>query len=387
MKLFCKTSFLSFVFFFAFASVVSAQKSKPLHRSDFSSLNDSLKVIEPFSKSEIDQLLKKHKINGASIAFIDYNRNGWKRAYGYADAEKTIPIETTTQFQAASISKVYTAIALLTLVENGVFDLDKDIRPDIAAIGIKNDYPDSLITLRSLLRHRAGVGYNKLQGYPRNEALPTIDQVIKGKKPAVNDAIRIVNPPNQSAQYSEGGYVLIEQLINQKIRERTKPNPYASHIDFIAEQLKMRRTSVGSPIDTAAIAYGYSAKGKQLEGKFYNYPENAAAGIWSTPQDMSLLAHEMVAFTNKTSRILSESSSKELVFDGLGVAYDDQKKLIGSFGRNEGYSCQFTFSMNRIYGLVIMTNSEDGGPFIDDVYQLVEAQLQKLKEIYLMQQN
>jgi len=376
MNSFLKTQ-LTLIAFSVFLITTNAQINQQTDQYNIPVFNDSIEVIEPFSKGDIEVLLKKHNINGASIAFINFNKDGWTRAYGFADSEKKIPIEPTTQFQAASVSKVFSALAMLNLVEVGHFDLNQDLRGKIESYGITNKFPETIISLRNLLKHKAGINYYGLNGYSRNAPLPSIEQVIAGEKPANNKEIMVLNEPYKTSKYSEGSYVILEKLINDKIRERANPIPFGPYINSIAQELKMKRTSVGAPIDTIHIAYGHSEKGKRIEGKFLNYPENAAGGIWTTAKDLALLAHEMGAYKNNTNTILNKELAEEFATDGIGVSYNAQKKFVVSYGSNEGYSCQFSTSLNQLNSLVIMTNSENSSAFIYDVFQLIEKQLLK----------
>src|SRR5579862_8451221 len=75
----------------------------------------------------LPELMRRFHVPGVSIAVVRDFKVDWAKAYGVADAETNRPVETTTTFQAASISKPITAMAALRLVEDGRFKLDDSI--------------------------------------------------------------------------------------------------------------------------------------------------------------------------------------------------------------------------------------------------------------------
>src|SRR5438045_3991953 len=76
---------------------------------------------------ELGALMQKHNVPGLTVAVIKDFKLHWTKAYGLADAESATPAGDTTLFQAASISKPLTAMAVLRLAQQGKLDLDADI--------------------------------------------------------------------------------------------------------------------------------------------------------------------------------------------------------------------------------------------------------------------
>ncbi|MEM6606911.1 MAG: serine hydrolase domain-containing protein, partial [Pseudomonadota bacterium] len=93
-------------------------------------------------------------LDGASIAIVKRGRVLFQKGYGYADVIARRPATERTPFRSGSVNKVFTAIAIMQLVERGVLRLDDDINTRILRAGI--DTPRGRTTVRHLLTHSAG---------------------------------------------------------------------------------------------------------------------------------------------------------------------------------------------------------------------------------------
>src|SRR5215813_8567776 len=95
------------------------------------------------------------RLPALSVALVDDQKVVWARGYGFADAAKAKPATADTVYRVGSVSKLFTDIAVMQLVEQGKLDLDAPITkylPDFKPIS-KFEKP---ITLRMLMSHRAG---------------------------------------------------------------------------------------------------------------------------------------------------------------------------------------------------------------------------------------
>lgn len=111
-------------------------------------------AIDDFVEAE----RKQQNIPGIAIGIFNNGQIIKAQGYGFANLEHQVPVQPNTLFEIASISKMFTGLAVMALVEDGVLDLDTSIRtylPD-APKGWKD------ITLRHLLNHTAGLGHHDL---------------------------------------------------------------------------------------------------------------------------------------------------------------------------------------------------------------------------------
>src|SRR5689334_18894614 len=111
--------------------------------------------FETFLDALIPSELQTRNIAGAVVSVVKDGQVLLQKGYGYADFEAKKPvIADQTLFRPGSISKLFTATAVMQLVEQGKLDLDRDVN-DYLDFAIPKTYPDP-ITLRRLLTHTAG---------------------------------------------------------------------------------------------------------------------------------------------------------------------------------------------------------------------------------------
>lgn len=103
---------------------------------------------------------------GISIAVINDFQVEWAKGYGLADAKAQTHVTTHTCFQAASISKLVTAVAVMRLAQDGVIDLDQDVNRYLTSwqIPAKDNWQPK-VTIRQILSHSAGLSVHGFPGY------------------------------------------------------------------------------------------------------------------------------------------------------------------------------------------------------------------------------
>ena len=96
-------------------------------------------------------------IPAISIALVDGQRIVWARGFGWADSAKSVPATASTVYRVGSVSKLFTDIGIMQLVERGKLDLDAPIQRYVPDFHPRNSFGGS-ITARELTSHRAGLG-------------------------------------------------------------------------------------------------------------------------------------------------------------------------------------------------------------------------------------
>lgn len=162
--------------------------------------------------SSLAARMRLYDVPGISVAVIHRGRIDWVRGWGVRDTASCAPVTPDTAFQAASISKVATAIVTLRMVEQHKLALDSDINLSLRGWHLPGDarLAPHGVTLRQLLSHTAGLGVHGFAGYLPGAPLPTTVQILAGVAPANNMAVRSVLPTGAQFQYSGGGYVLTQ---------------------------------------------------------------------------------------------------------------------------------------------------------------------------------
>lgn len=116
-----------------------------------------------------------------------------------------------TVFQAASISK---PVAALRLVADGRLGLDTDVNDVLRSwqLPAPAGWPVR-VTVRQVLCHGGAVTVGSYPGYPAGAVLPSLVQVLEGRAPANTSPVRVTGVPGLSHRHSGGGYVLLQQLL------------------------------------------------------------------------------------------------------------------------------------------------------------------------------
>ena len=177
-----------------------------------------LKPVERRSSSVIATIwdrMKAYKTPVVSLAIIDNFNIVAAKTYSLEKPPERARFKTSCLFQAASISKPVTAMAVLRLVQEQRLSLDKDVNEYLVSWKIpKNKFTRTRhVTLRDLLTHTAGITVTGFPGYKPNQDLPNLCQILDGLSPTNTDPVRVDARPGSSWRYSGGGFTIIQQLL------------------------------------------------------------------------------------------------------------------------------------------------------------------------------
>src|SRR6185369_8216811 len=227
-------------------------------------------------KMTLADRMRFYKTPGVSIALINDGKIEWARGYGVLEAGGKEPVTPETLFQAASISKSLTAMVVMRLVEQGKLDLDSDVDKRLVSWKVpENDFTkDQKVTVRRLLAHTAGVTVSGFLGYPPDQALPELRQILEGEKPANSAPIRVDMTPGAKFRYSGGGYVILQQLM-MDVTGKSFPELMQ---ETLLQKLGMTHSTFQQPLSPALAskaAAGHLPNGKEIEGKWFVLPELA----------------------------------------------------------------------------------------------------------------
>jgi CubicO group peptidase (beta-lactamase class C family) len=169
---------------------------------------------QPREPTPLVRRMSELKVPGVSIAMIHSDKVEWARGFGTLRANGA-KVSPDTLFQAGSISKSVTAFAVLRLVQAGKLDLDTDVNQYLKGWQIpQNQFGSkSVITLRKLLTHTAGVTVHGFEGYASGKSVPTLFQILNGVSPANSPPIVVDTPPGTMWRYSGGGYVIVQKIL------------------------------------------------------------------------------------------------------------------------------------------------------------------------------
>lgn len=323
--------------------------------------------------------MHRFDVPGLSVAVIRNGKLDWARGWGFRDMTACLPVTPDTAFQAASISKVVTAMLALRLVDQGKIGLDRNINDTLKSWQLPKEpkLAPNGVTLRELLSHTAGLGVHGFgSDYRAGASLPTPAQILDGLPPANNAPVRSVLPAGAQFEYSGGGYMVTQLALTD-----------VSGISFadlaqreVLGPLGMARSAFAmppSPTILKNMALG-SALGKPIAGDYAVYPELAPAGLWSSASDLArVLIDLQAAASGKKGHRLSPAIAREMMTPvkdnwGLGLAlYTNGAPRFGHDGLNEGFESFMIAYVGKGDGIVALTNGGDGRRLMADVVRAI----------------
>ena len=324
--------------------------------------------------------MRELKVPGVSVAVFKDGRIEWTRGWGLADIESNRKVERDTRFQAASISKPVAAAAVLALVSRGRLTLDRPVNEQLVSWKLpENEHTTAKpVTLRHLLTHSAGTTVHGFRGYAKGEGVPSLVQLLDGMKPANSAPVRVDMPVGSRWRYSGGG-ISIAQLV---VEDDTK-KPFAQTArELVLQPFGMTNSTYVQPLPAdlrEKAATGYRANGDPVPGKWHTYPEQAAAGLWTTAEDLAKFAIELqkVAAGNSnkvmTAAIAQDMLRRQMGDWGLGVGVlgDGAATRFSHGGANEGFRAFWVGYRDQPSGVVVMTNSDAGNALANDIVRTI----------------
>ena len=343
--------------------------------------------------SDVPGRLEALKLPGAAVGIIDDSGGIDLRCYGLADVAAGTPIEPSTIFQVASISKAVSAWGVMKLVEAGELDLDAPVEKYLGRWRFPpSDYDSSKVTARLLLMHFGGVSLSGCGGTDYGEQWYTVDDVLYGRTPGLDprhveyakkwdldpaqygEAVHLKYPPGEQFEYSGGGFcvleLLIEELSGQDFtgfmgEEVLKPLGMNDSTFEIAGDAMPR---VAQPYDEELSPMPlYRINGKAAGGMYSTigdlctFAAAEMAGPAGEPPGRGVLSVESIAEMHRPDRFAEHEMGLDF-FTGLGHYVIDIGDVRGvqHTGGNPGWRSVYTVIPEKRRGFACLINSAGG---------------------------
>lgn len=321
--------------------------------------------VRPDARVQAVDTLMQHyagDVPGASLLVVKDGVPVVRKAYGYADLEHGVAATPATDYRLASVSKQFTAAAILLLHEDGKLDLDDSIRhwlPELPAI-------DQPITLRQILSHTSGlVDYEDLMSPDATEQIS--DQ---GVLDLLARADTLYFEPGSAYRYSNSGYVLLG-LVIERASGMTLPAFLKSRI---FDKLGMAHTLMyehdrGPEVPNRA--YGYS----DIDGTWTRTDQSPTSatrgdgGIYSSIDDLAKWDAALYddRLLSDTSRTLAFSSHVKVVGEPYEASYGFGWRVTGETlwhsGETMGFRNVIVRWPRRHLTVILLSNRNDPEPY------------------------
>lgn len=314
----------------------------------------------------------------------------WSRGFGYADLATQQAATPSTLYRIASITKLFTSLAVMQLRDAGRLQLDDPVTKHLPWFHIQNPYPDTpVLTIRHLLTHAGGLPREAAFPYWNTNEFPTAAD-IQNALPTQELAIPIAS----DWKYSNLGLALAGEIV-----AAVSGIPYTTYVtEQILQPLGMTNTFIETvPPDHPLLATGYGRRlpdGTRTHGLHTDCQGiGAAANMASTVEDLAKFV--MLQFRSgpqQGEQVLAGSSLREMhrvqwlnddwsAGRGLGFflwrLYG--RTLVGHGGALQGYRTELQCAPADKVGAIVLTNADDGQPlhYIDKIFQWIIPALLK----------
>jgi len=267
------------------------------------------------------------------------------------------------------------------LAQDGRIDLDQDVNRLLRGWKLERpqgpDWPP--VTPRSLFSHTAGAadGFG-FPGYAPGAPLPTIEQEIEGRKPSILKPVIFDQPPYHSSRYSGGGILIMQKALSDATEE-----PFERLMQrLVLRPLGMTHSSFEAPTDDApGHARAHDEMGRRMDAPWHIYPEQAAAGLWTTASDLARMVIELErGGAGLQGKVLRPDFARQMLAPvgvgdfatGVRIVRKGDDWYFYHGGSNWGFEAVILSHIRKGYGLVIMTNAQGSGA---ELIQEVEARI------------
>jgi CubicO group peptidase (beta-lactamase class C family)/D-alanyl-D-alanine dipeptidase len=272
-----KKSFL-FVALVLFLSAISASSAVEKNYTEVAA------VLKPFIEKE----LADKQIPALSIAIVDDQQVVWSEAFGYADPATKTPATTESTFRIGSVSKLFTDIGIMQLVERGEINLDAPITTYLPDFHPKNPFKKA-ITLRQLMCHRSGLLREPPVGNYFETTEPTLAETVN----SLNETA-LVYPPETHLKYSNAAIAVVGYVL-----EKVTGQPFAAYLKHaVLDPLGMKDSSFEPTPEInqrlpKAVMWSYD--GRTFPAPTFQLGMAPAGSMYSTVTDLGRFVSALIA--------------------------------------------------------------------------------------------
>jgi len=320
-----------------------------------------------------DEQIAYRGVPGLAIAVVHGGEVVWAAGFGAADLETGAPVTPDTPFRLGSVSKLFTATAVLELRDAGKLRLDDSVVRHLPWFSIRSEFADAgPITVEHLLTHTSGLPREGPFPYWTTHDFPTVE-ALRAALPSVT----ALAPPGERYRYSNLGLALLGQIV-----EAASGEPWAAYVGrHVLAPLGMTRSSAHpSPEEIAGLARAYTRRfpdGSRRIMEFYETRAIApAAAVVASASDLArFAAFHLTGAAAGDASPLAEATRREMrrphfVYPswtggrGLGFAISrrEGKTQVSHGGWIGGHRADFLLLPDENLGVVALTNADDASP-------------------------
>jgi CubicO group peptidase (beta-lactamase class C family)/D-alanyl-D-alanine dipeptidase len=307
------------------------------------------------------------QLPAVSIALIDDQRIVWAQGFGHQDRDGKTPATAETVYRVGSVSKLFTDVAIMQLVEEGKIDIDAPVTKYLTDFkpAVKEEHEP--ITLRMLMAHRSGLIREPPVGNYFDDTTPSLAETVLSL-----NGIPLIYPPGERIKYSNAGIAAVGRTLEMVQGEKFEPYLKRRVLDPLG-----MTSSAFEPLPEVtknlADAIMWTYHGREFPAPTFELGMAPAGSMYSTVLDLSKFASCLFA-DGKTAdgkQLLKRQTIaamfkpqfvKEPEITGFGIGFSlnvlDGHKRVGHGGAVYGFSTELALLPEEKLGAVVVSSRD-----------------------------
>jgi serine beta-lactamase-like protein LACTB len=329
--------------------------------------------------AELDALVTEQvadkRLPALSIALIDDQQVVWAKGYGFQDRDRKTPATAETVYRVGSVSKLFTDVAIMQLVEEGRLDLDAPLTkyvPEFKPVGKPEFKP---ITLRMLMAHRSGVIREPPVGNYFDPTEPSLEKSVLSL-----NGIDLVYPPGEKQKYSNAAIGLVGYTLQKTQKEKFETFVQRRVID----PLGMKSSSfLPTPVvkKNLADAVMWTYHGREFPAPTFELGVAPAGCMYSTVLDLAKFQSCLFAGGKVGDRQLLKPATIAEMFrpqfvepdekEGFGLGFlvseFDGHKQVSHGGAIYGFATDWAILPGEKLGVIVVCSRDVANPVVNRI--------------------
>ncbi|MBA3715147.1 MAG: serine hydrolase [Pyrinomonadaceae bacterium] len=328
-----------------------------------------------------------------SIALVDDQQIVWAKGFGFTDPKSKKPATAETVYRVGSVSKLFTDIAVMQLVEQGKLDLDAPVTRYLPNFRPRNSFGKS-VTLRQLMSHRSGLVREPPVGHYFDPNEPSLASTI-----ASLNQTALVYAPETRAKYSNAAIAAVGYVL-----ERTEGQPFAKYLKrAVLAPLGLERSSFEPTPEITkdlAKAYMWTIDGRVFEAPTFELGISPAGSMYTTVTDMGRFMSALFAGgPGSNGQMLKPSTLAEMWTPqfappgqktgygiGFGLSELENRRTVGHGGAIYGFATTLRAMPDDKLGVVVVTTKDAANAVTNRIANLALTAMLAVRQSKLVPQ-
>jgi CubicO group peptidase (beta-lactamase class C family)/D-alanyl-D-alanine dipeptidase len=318
-------------------------------------------ALEAFLTREVAD---KH-LPALSIALVDDQAVVWAKGFGFANPKEKVPATADTVYRVGSVSKLFTDLAVMQLVEQGKLDLDAPVTQYLPEFKPRNPF-GTPITLRHLMAHRSGLVREPPVGNYFDPSEPSLAKMVE----SLNQT-ELVYPPGTKTKYSNAAIGTVGFVL-----EHTQKEPFPKYLQrTLLQPLGMKRSGFEpTPALTKdlAVASMWTYHGREFEAPTFSLGIAPAGSMYTTVNDLGRFLSMLFADGRGADGVVLKPQTLQEMWKpqfarpeekaGFGIGFMigelDGHRRIGHGGAIYGFATELAALPDEKLGVVVVASKD-----------------------------